>query len=406
MVSTKQQRLTRAEIRAADAIGKLLFRGWKSNIVHMKLSPPFSSRREFLRRLALGSAVLAGGAVLPFSLRAQPVTDRKQLGVALLGLGYYATEQLAPALQKTKLCRLAGVVSGHPEKIAAWRQKYSLPEKNCYNYETLDRIADNPDIDIVYVVTPNTLHRDFVVRAAKAGKHVITEKPMGGSVADCDAMIAACRDAKVKLSVGYRMHFDPYVKEMMRLQRDKDFGDFTKLEGNFSYTFGSHAWRIEKKLSGGGPLMDIGIYVIQHACMAAVAAPVAVTAHEEPKTRPDFFVDVEEAISFKLEFPNGALLDAKTSYVANVSRFRAEGSKGWIEFMDGGAYGYQVGRVTTSRGDLHYPVVSQQALQMDDFADCIQTGRESQVGGEMGRRDMKIITAIYEAGRTGQRVMV
>lgn len=372
----------------------------------MKSSLTNPSRRQFLQQLALGGAALATGVGHPAPLLAQ-TTDKppRKLGVALLGLGYYATSQLAPALQQTKLCRLAGVVSGHPEKIEKWSKDYSLPEKNCYNYETLDRIADNRDIDIVYVVTPNTLHRDFVIRAAKAGKHVITEKPMGGTVADCDAMISACRDARVKLSVGYRMHFDPYVREMMRLQRDGDFGDFTKLTGNFSYKFGPHAWRIEKKLSGGGPLMDVGIYVIQSACMATGLTPVAVTAEELPKTRPDFFVDVEEAINFKLEFPNGAMLDAKTSYAANSNVFHAEGAKGWIDFGDG-AFSYQLGRVTTSRGELHYPRISQQAAQMDDFADCLLTGRESQVGGEMGRRDLKIITAIYDAARTGKRVTV
>ena len=365
-----------------------------------------SSRREFLGRLVLGGATIATGVNFPGQLLAQPASaPRKQLGIALLGLGYYATNELAPALQQTKNCKLVGVVSGHPEKIARWTRQYSLPEKNCYNYENLDKIADNPNIDVVYVVTPNTLHRDFVIRAAKAGKHVITEKPMGGSVADCDAMIAACKEAKVKLSVGYRMHFDPYEKEMIRLQRDQDFGALTKLSGNFSYKFGPHAWRIEKKLSGGGPLMDVGIYVIQAACMAVGQTPVAVTAQEEPKTRPDFFVDVEEAMSFKLEFPNGAVLDAKTSYADTICTFRAEGSKGWIDFVDS-AFGYQLGRVTTSRGDLHYPAYNQQALQMDDFADCILTGRESEVGGEMGRRDLKIITAIYKAARTNQRVEV
>ncbi len=300
---------------------------------------------------------------------------------------------------------LAGVVSGHPEKIAKWQKQYSLPEKNCYNYENFDRIADNPEIDIVYVVTPNTLHRDHVVRAAKAGKHVICEKPLGGSVADCDAMIAACNAAKVKFSVGYRLHFDPYVKEMMRLQREKEFGEFKKMTGDFSFVFGKRAWRVEKKLSGGGPLMDVGVYVIQAACMAAGATPIAVTAKEEPKERPEFFLDVEEAISFKLEFPNGAVLDAKTSYNDYANTFRAEGDKGWIEFVDG-AYSYRLGKVTTSKGDLNFPVVNQQALQMDDFADCIATGRESEVSGEMGRRDLKIIEAIYEAARTGKRVMI
>lgn len=363
------------------------------------------TRRQFLRQLALSGAAITSGFNLSIRSLAQSAPPPKQLGVALLGLGNYATNQLAPALQQTKLCRLAGIVSGHPAKIAKWTKQYSLPEKNCYNYENFDQIAQNPDIDVVYVVTPNTLHRDFVVRAAKAGKHVISEKPMGGSVADCDAMIKACQDAKVKLSVGYRMHFDPYEKELMRLQREKDFGDLTKLSGNFSYMFGPRAWRIEKKLSGGGPLMDVGIYVIQAACMAAGATPIAAIAHEEPKTRPDFFLDVEEAISFKLEFPNGATLDAKTSYTAYANTFRAEGAKGWIEFVDG-AFSYQLGPVNTSRGPLHFPAPCQQALQMDDFADCILTGRESQVGGEMGRRDLKIITAIYESARTGKRVLV
>jgi glucose-fructose oxidoreductase len=296
-------------------------------------------------------------------------------------------------------------VSGHPEKIAKWQKDFSLAEKDCYSYENFDRIAENQDIDVVYVVTPNTLHRDFVVRAAKAGKHVICEKPLGGSVAECDVMIAACKAAKVKFSVGYRMHFDPYVKEMLRLQRTQEFGEFKKLSGNFSFVFGKHAWRVEKKLAGGGPLMDVGIYVIQAACMAAGATPIAATAHEEKKERPEFFTDVEEAISFKLEFPNGAVLDAKTSYNDHANTFRAEGDKGWIEFVDN-AFSYRVGHVTTSKGDLDYPVISQQAAQMDDFADCIRTGRESEVGGEMGRRDLKIIEAIYESARTGRRVTI
>lgn len=372
----------------------------------MKSTFNHSSRREFLRRLSLGSAAVATGAGFAnLALGQTAAGGQKKLGVALLGLGNYANTQLAPALAVTKDCRLTGLISGHPEKLTRWAKNFSLSEKNCYTYENLDRIADNPDIDIVYVVTPNTLHREFVVRAAKAGKHVICEKPMGGSVADCDAMIAACKAAKVKLSVGYRMHFDPYAKEMMRLQREKTFGDFTKLTGNFSFTFGKRAWRVEKKLSGGGPLMDVGVYIIQAACMAAGATPVAVTAHEEAKERPEFFVDVEEAIRFKLEFPNGATLDALTSYNDNANTFRAEGAQGWIEFVNN-AFGYTVGEVKTSRGPLHFPAPNQQALQMDDFADCIRTGRESEVGGEMGRRDLKIIEAIYESARTGKRVVI
>ncbi|HXI72291.1 MAG TPA: Gfo/Idh/MocA family oxidoreductase [Verrucomicrobiae bacterium] len=360
-----------------------------------------------MRQLLIGASAVAAGAHFSVPALAQSLSaPRKKMGVALLGLGRYSTNQLAPALTLTNRCRLAGVVSGHPEKITKWAQDYLLPEKNCYNYENFDRIADNPDIDIVYVVTPPALHPEFVIRAAKAGKHVISEKPMATSVADCDAMITACRAAKVKLSIGYRLHSDPYLKELMRLQREKDFGDFTKMTGDRGFVFGNHAWRVEKKLAGGGPLMDLGIYIIQAACMATGATPVAVTAHEEPKQRPEFFTEVEETIRFKLEFPYGAICDAVTSYNHSNDTFRAEGAKGFYEFS-AHAFSYKVGTVVSSKGPVKFPApASQQALHLDDFADCIRTGRESEVNGEMGRRDLKIITAIYESARTGRRVAV
>lgn len=366
----------------------------------------YNSRREFLRLMSLGTAAVATGVGLPGYAKALEKTSGRKLGVALLGLGSYSTNQLAPALRLTKLCELVSVVSGHPEKAAQWAKDFNLPEKNLYSYENMDRIADNKDIDIVYVVTPPGVRRDFVIHMAKAGKHVISEKPLATTVADCDAMIAACKNAKVKFSVGYRLHFDPYIKEMMRLQRDEDFGPFMKMTGDRGFVFGNHAWRIEKKLAGGGPMMDLGIYIVQGACMAAGATPVAVTAHEEPKQRPDFFNEVEETISFKLEFPNGTICDAVTSFNHNADHFRAEGAKGWFDLQEH-AFGYQIGKCVTSRGPLNYgPPINQQAAQMDDFADCIVTGRETPVPGEMGRRDIKIISAVYEAARSGKRVTV
>jgi glucose-fructose oxidoreductase len=388
-------------------------------------TPRNSSRREFLRRLSIGTAAVATGIGFAGCRKSDSPDDgtppvskftkdgRKKLGVALLGLGRYAGNELAPALQQTELCYLAGVVSGHPDKLDQWKSDYDLPDKNLYNYDNLESIADNKDIDIIYVVTPPALHPEYVIRAAKAGKHVISEKPMATSVADCQAMIDACKAAKVKLSIGYRLHFDPYLKELMRLQREKDFGDFMKMTGDRGFVFGSHAWRVEKKLAGGGPMMDLGIYIVQGACMATGLTPVAVTAHEEPKERPDFFTEVEETMDFSLEFPNGAVLNAVTSFNHSSDTFRAEGGKGWIDFQTH-AFGYQVGTVVTSKGPLHFPVPDtdggkasyQQAWQMDDFAACIMTGRETPVPGEMGLRDIKIITAIYEAARTGQKVTV
>ena len=248
------------------------------------------SRRDFLGRLSLGAAGLAFAS----RMRAADVPPQKKLGVALVGLGSYSTGQLGPALKATKNCQLAGVVTGDPAKGRRWAEEFGFPEKNIFSYDTMDRLADARDIDIVYVVTPNGLHLRDTLAAAKVGKHVISEKPMANTVAECDAMIAACRAAKVKLSVGYRLHFDPYHRELMRLARDEDFGPFMKLTGKRAFVMGTWRWRADKKLAGGGPLMDLGVYLIHAAGMAKNAAgPVAVTAHDEPKKRPDLAKDTE-----------------------------------------------------------------------------------------------------------------
>jgi len=372
------------------------------------------SRREFIGRLSLGAASLA----IASRLRAADVPQKK-LGVALVGLGSYSKGQLGPALKLTKNCQLAGVVTGDRAKGEAWAKEFGFSEKNIFSYATMDRLADAKDIDIVYVVTPNGLHAEHAAAAAKAGKHIISEKPMANTVAECDAMLAACRAAKVKMSIGYRLHFDPYHREMMRLARDQDFGAFTKMTGARSFTLKEGAWRADKKLAGGGPMMDLGVYIIQGACMAAggfpaaggglASAPIAVTAKENPKTKPaQFGAGVEESIDWTMEWANGAVCTASTNYVVpGVDRFRAEGPKGFIDFKEK-AFTYRGSVVETSRdGKLNYgPFVNQQALQMDDFAQCIREGRESRIPGEMGRRDLCIVEAIYEAARTGKRTPV
>src|SRR5581483_2715068 len=203
----------------------------------------YPTRRDFLRRLSIGTAAVAGGIGL--AARAQtnapaaPANPppKKKLGVALLGLGRYASGELAPALKLTKNCELVGAISGHPEKLAQWKQQYNLPEKNLYTYGDLEKIKDNPDIDFVYIVTPPALHPVYTIRCANAGKHVLTEKPMATTVDDCQAMIDACKAANVKLSVGYRLHFDPYFKEIGRLA--KEVGPFMKMTGDRGFVFGN-----------------------------------------------------------------------------------------------------------------------------------------------------------------------
>ena len=361
------------------------------------------SRRNFLGGVS-SSVAVATGVALGVPSGRFGLTQQRKLGIALLGLGRYASGQLAPALQETKNCYLAGIVTGHAAKAAEWTAKYKLKPENVYNYDSLERIADNKEIDIVYVVTPPGLHPDFVERVAKTGKHVISEKPMATSVEGCTRMIEACKKAKVMLGLGYRLHYDPFHNEMVRLSSEREFGPFTKLSGNFSFVMREHEWRIEKKLGGGGAMMDVGIYVIHASCMATGLTPVSVMAKEEPKQRPDFFNETEETITWTMDFPNGAKLEASTSFNANSNRFRAEGKNGWIDFSN--AFSYRGLACDTSRGPMKFPTINQQAAQMDDFADCVRTGRPTQVPGELGRRDMQIITAIYESTRTGKSVKV
>jgi glucose-fructose oxidoreductase len=365
-------------------------------------TPSWISRRRFIRNSSLAaSAALLTKRLWGADAPATPPV--KKLGVALCGLGSYATGQLLPALGETKLCELKGVVTGSPQKGAAWSQRFNFPAKNVYSYDTMSQLADNPDIDVVYVVTPNSLHAEHVIKVAKAGKHVICEKPMATSVADCDAMLAACKTAKRSLSIGYRLHFDPYHQKMVSLANDPNFGPFTKMAGENGFTMNGDQWRMHHPLSGGGPLMDMGIYVVHAACMATNLNPIAVTAKERPKLRPDFFRDVEEALDWTMEFPGGVSAICMTSYVQNVGHFHADSAKGWIDFPPS-AFGYNGLRLNTSNGPVTYPPMRQQTAHLDAIAQSILDHKDSPTPGELGRRDMVIIEGIYKAAASGQRV--
>ena len=362
------------------------------------------SRRSFLERFVLGAA----GVGLACNLRQKDevlaMNDGRKLGVALLGLGRYATGELGPALRQTKNCELRGIVTGTPSKIDKWVAEYGLDPKHVYNYETMDRLVEDKDIDIVYVVTPPALHPEFSIRAAKAGKHVISEKPMATSVADCDRMIEACAKANKQLGIGYRLHYEPHHAEMIRLTAAGELGNIEKMSGGFGYTMRQRESRITRSLSGGGPLMDVGIYVIHAACMATGKVPEYVTAKEEAKTNPELFNEVEEGISWVMEFANGAKCDGFASFNQGANHFRAEGSKGWVEIAP--AFSYRGIAARTKNGEMNYPQVSQQAGQIDDFANCVLAGKKSSVDGELGKRDVRIMMAIYEAARTGKRTKV
>lgn len=367
-----------------------------------------NSRRDFLRTLSLSAMALplaswgrqANGTGFFDSSYDGPV-----LRVAIMGLGGYAT-RVAKAMEDCKKAKLTGLISGTPSKIAAWSSKYNIPEKNCYNYENFDAIKNNPDIDAVYVITPNALHHDQVIRAAKAGKHVICEKPMALNAKQGQEMVDACHKAGVKLLVGYRMHFEPHTLEIIRMRNAGDFGKILFFQGQCGFAIGDPTqWRLNKELAGGGSLMDIGIYAINGTRYMAGQEPLWVTA-QETKTDPIKFKEgVDETIQFQLGFPGGAVASCLSTYsMNNLDRFFLNGRKGFAELQPATGYGPIKGR--TNKGPLDQPVVVHQTVQMEEIAGIILEGKLPviPVDGVEAVKDLKIIDAIYQAVATGKKM--
>ncbi len=370
----------------------------------MKKKQATPSRRGFLKKAGcgLGAVALSTSSFAFSTLVACANKTERKLGVALVGLGSYSTHQLAPALQETKHCRLAGIVTGTPAKAEKWSRQYDITKAHIYNYDNFDRIADDPDIDIIYVVLPNAMHAEFTIRAAKAGKHVICEKPMAISVKECEEMIAACKKAGRLLQIGYRLQYEPHNRELMRLGQKKVLGEVKTIEtSNAFYGVGMKNWRLEKALSGGGPLMDMGIYCIQGSRYTLGKEPVSVTA-QQFKTRPEVFKEVEETLFWQMEFPGGAAATCMTSYAARSSRLTVYAEKGNFELDPAFNYGPLAGHVKGT--PMGFPTTNQQAVQMDAFAENILKHTPCLVPGEEGLRDLKVIEAIYKAMENGEKV--
>ena len=352
-------------------------------------------------------SVLALSAIS--SVAAAAVTEKKydgpMLRVAIMGLGSYGT-RVAEAMKSCTKAKLVGVISGTPSKIKAWQTKYGIPEKNCYNYENFDRIRDNPDIDAVYVITPNALHHNQVIRVAMAKKHVICEKPMAVNAKEGQEMVDACQNAGVKLLVGYRMHFEPHTLEIIRMRKAGELGKVLFFQGLSGFIIGDPSqWRLNKALSGGGSMMDIGIYSVNGSRYMVGEDPVWVTAQETKTNTMKFKEGIDETIQFQLGFPGGAVASCLSTYsLNNLDRFFLNGTQGFAELLPATGYGPIAGR--THKGEINQPVTTHQTVQMDEMAGIILEGHQPvvPVDGLEAVKDLKILDAIYQSARTGQKV--
>lgn len=367
---------------------------------------------RFDRRGAMG--LIAGGAALstlPGSTFAQqrPLSDRK-LGYAIVGLGNYATNQIMPRFKECRHSKLVALVSGTPAKLERYGAEYGVPVGNRYSYADYDRIADNPAIDIVYVVLPVSMHAEYSIRASRAGKHVMCEKPMAMSSAECSAMIAAAKRANRKLMIGYRCHFEPVNRLAIDLARSSHVGRTRIITAEHGFNAQPNQWRLDRSMSGGGSMMDIGIYSLNAARYLAGEEPISVTATESTDRRDPRFATVEDRISFLLAFPSGAIANCVSSYTSGHNRYRVVGEDGWFDAES--ATGYSGNRLmvrrdgrTADRTPAEKSEV-QFARQLDHLSECVMTGREPIVSGEEGLRDIRLIEAIYRSAKEGRTIKV
>ncbi|RSK42172.1 Gfo/Idh/MocA family protein [Hymenobacter perfusus] len=385
----------------------------------MESTSSADSRRRFLRQAGLSAALAAvagPAAALPFSepVSAMQNDNQKKLGFAIVGLGKFAQEQMMPSFKDCKHARITALVSGSPDKAQKLAAEYGVEAKNIYSYDNFDSIKDNPAVDVVYIVLPVGLHAEYTVRAAKAGKHVLTEKPMANTPEDCQKMIEACKKANVKLMVAYRAQYEPFNLDAIARIRKGELGKVMQItadHGRIVDPTGDKAdtWRIQKKLAGGGSLMDLGIYSLNAARYLTGEEPVEVTALEMSDKADPRFKEVEDRIHFTLRFPSGILATCTSSYsTEGVKRYRVFGQKAWLDLDPATDY-YEHKMTIGDKDGQQQPKIkegNQFAAEVDHMAECVLQNKTPKTPGEEGLKDIRLIMAIYEAARTGKKVKV
>ena len=368
----------------------------------------------------------AAGAKVTFDPIHDPQTERPEgqppnpdapdarVGFAVLGLGRLALQNIIPAIAQCKHARLAALVSGDAEKLKTVAVQYGIPAEHCYSYAQFERIKSDATVQVVYVVTPNALHREWTVRAAKAGKHVMCEKPMATTVADAQAMVQACRDAQKLLMIAYRCQYEVYNRELIGRVRSGSLGPVRIIDAVNTQNQGDPSqWRQKRALAGGGALPDIGLYCLNSIRAVLGEEPVEVTAHVSSPDGDPRFAEVESDVAFTLRFPSGALGVGSCSYASHEHRrLTVLGPKGAAVIENAFSYEGQQLFVSRKEGDGEVRVQvqlahhDQFALEIDHFAECVRTSRTPRTPGEEGLQDQRIMAAVYESARTRRPVAI
>jgi predicted dehydrogenase len=371
------------------------------------------TRRRFMQGTAAG--LLAGTALGQLAAAQTPpaAEGQKKIGYALVGLGNLVQGQVLPALKETKLSKCTALVSGHPDKAKRLAEQYGVDPKSIYSYENYDTIKDNPDVDVIYICLPNGMHAEYTVRGAKAGKHIFCEKPMANSVAECQQMIDACKAANRKLMIAYRLHYEPMNLQAIEIVKNKEIGTPRIITAEAGFNMGvkdpkNLPWRLNKKLAGGGAMLDIGIYALNATRYLSGEEPLEVNAQTYTPPNDPRFVDVEDMITWQLKFPSGILANCGTTYSAGQNRFRVLGTNGWVEGEPFLSYSnLSMRKVIRGKAEpIELQQVNHFAAEFDHMSQCVMQDKEPLTPGEEGLKDLKVIEAIYEAIKSQKTVKI
>jgi predicted dehydrogenase len=354
------------------------------------------NRRRFTQLSAMALAATQLPAQTPSANR---------VGFAAVGLGTIS-DIFMTACSQSQSAKMTGLVTGHPaEKGAHYAAQYNVPSKSIYTYDTFDTIRDNPDIEAVYIGLPNSMHCDYTVRAAEAGKHVLCEKPMAISSTECRRMIDACRKANVKLMIAYRIHYDPTFARVADLIHSGAIGQVQGYDGAFPGNFTPGQWRLNRKLAGGGSLFDLGIYPLNTIRFLTVEEPASYAAMVATRDTSGRFAEMEQSIAWTMKFPSGILASCSSSYGQSGENFlRVRGDKGWLQVLS--AYSYDGLRLTgkTLQGSIDEPATGKKpfqfVLEADHFASCVRNNTPPRTPGEEGLKDLLAIEAVYKSAGT------
>ncbi|MEH2083112.1 MAG: Gfo/Idh/MocA family oxidoreductase [Nostoc sp.] len=389
-----------------------------------------SMGEEVVAQQPTGQATPRGGS-LPPQIEFPPISEKtevdtggpptalppeRRLGFAIVGLGRLTLEEIMPAFAECKLAKPTALVSGDTAKANQVAQQYGIKPQNIYSYQNYDNLRNNPDVDVIYIVLPNSMHREYTVRGAKAGKHILCEKPMATTVEDAQLMIDACKQADRKLMIAYRCQYEPHHRAMIGMIRSKELGTVKVIQADNGQNQGGdlNQWRLKRALAGGGSLPDVGIYCLNATRYLTGEEPIAISAQIFSTPGDPRFKEVEESVTFQLRFPSGILGICSTSYgFHEARRFRVFGSDAWAQLDPG--FSYNGLRMMISRksptnsmaeniSEVRIGEKNQFALEIDHMADCVIQNKQPHTPGEEGLQDQKLIALIYQAAQTGKTI--